>query len=206
MSPAPGQTVYVVDDDKDVRESLCWLFDSVGLAAEAFETAEAFLSSEHTGLPGCLVLDVRMPGMGGLALLERLAERGVLTPVVVITGHGDVPMAVKALHLGAVNFIQKPLNHEDLFERVRNALARDRELRESLGDYPGIFERWKQLTPREEEVLHRLVAGQANKVIAAELAISTRTVETHRARIMDKLQIRSFASLVQLTLLKERQS
>jgi len=105
-----------------------------------------------------------------------------------------------------VDFVQKPLNHEDLLEGVRNALAKDHELRESFGDYPGIFERWKQLTPREEEVLHRLVSGQANKVIASELGIGTRTVETHRARIMDKLQIRSFASLVQLTLLKERRS
>jgi len=206
MIPSPAQTVYVVDDNKDVRESLCWLFESIGLATESFETAEAFLSSEHAGLPGCLVLDVRMPGMGGFALLERLSERGILTPVIVITGHGDVPMAVKALHLGAVDFVQKPLNHEDLLEGVRNALAKDHELRESFGDYPGIFERWKQLTPREEEVLHRLVSGQANKVIASELGIGTRTVETHRARIMDKLQIRSFASLVQLTLLKERRS
>ncbi len=204
MSEPGRQTVFVVDDDKDVRESLCWLFESIGLPVEAFSSAEAFLERHRPEQSGCVVLDVRMPGIGGLGLLERLCQAGILTPVVVITGHGDVPMAVKAMRLGAVDFLQKPVNHEDLLERVRQALHRDEELRGSFGDYQAISERWKLLTTREEEVLGRLVEGQANKVIAVELGISARTVETHRARIMDKLRVKSFATLVKLAMLYRR--
>lgn len=201
MGEAQTQTVFVVDDDRDVRESLSWLFDSVGMETEAFESAEAFLKRYGRDSPGCIVLDVRMPGMGGLGLLERLAREGIPTPIVVITGHGDVPMAVKAMRLGAVDFIQKPLNHQDLLDRVNDALTADRELREAFGDYQTWSERWRRLTDREQEVLHRLVEGQANKVVAAELGISTRTVETHRARIMEKLEVRSFATLVRLAMI-----
>ncbi|MGD2081959.1 MAG: response regulator [Chromatiales bacterium] len=204
MSRPAGQTVFVVDDDRDVRDSLTWLFESVGMQTRAFESAESFLDRYGSDSPGCIVLDVRMPGMGGLGLLDRLAGSGIPTPVVIITGHGDVPMAVRAMRLGAVDFIQKPLDHQELLERVRQALRTDMELREAFGDYQSLSSRWRRLTPREEEVLARLVDGQANKVIAADLGISTRTVETHRARLMGKLEVRSFATLVRVALLYRR--
>ncbi len=198
MENAP--TVFVVDDDPDVRESLRWLFDSVGLAVEDFSTSEVFLESYRSSRPGCLLLDVRMPGMDGLALLERLNEHHVWLPTVILTGHGDIPMAVRAMKLGAVDFVQKPANHQQLLERVKDALRRDGEFREQIGDPATVAERLASLTPREREVLDGLVRGQSNKVIAFNLDVGIRTVETHRARIMEKMQASSVADLVRMTL------
>ncbi len=198
MENAP--TVFVVDDDPDVRESLHWLFDSVGLAVEDFSTSEAFLESYRSSRPGCLLLDVRMPGMDGLALLERLNEHHVWLPTVILTGHGDIPMAVRAMKLGAVDFVQKPANHQQLLERVKDALRRDGEFREQIGDPATVAERLASLTPREREVLDGLVRGQSNKVIAFNLDVGIRTAETHRARIMEKMQASSIADLVRMTL------
>jgi FixJ family two-component response regulator len=193
-------TVFVVDDDPDVRESLRWLFDSVGLAVEDFASSEAFLESYRSSRPGCLLLDVRMPGMDGLGLLERLNRHHVWLPTIIVTGHGDIPMAVRAMKLGAVDFVQKPANHQRLLELVRNALRRDREFREQIGDPATVAERLASLTPREREVLDGLVKGESNKVIAFNLAVGIRTVETHRARIMEKMQASSIADLVRMTL------
>ncbi len=198
MESAP--TVFVVDDDPDVRESLRWLFNSVGLAVEDFSTSEVFLESYRSSRPGCLLLDVRMPGMDGLALLERLNEHHVWLPTVILTGHGDIPMAVRAMKLGAVDFVQKPANHQQLLERVQDALRRDGEFREQIGDPATVAERLASLTPREREVLDGLVRGQSNKVIAFNLDVGIRTVETHRARIMEKMQASSVADLVRMTL------
>ncbi len=193
-------TVFVVDDDPDVRESLQWLFESVGLAVESFPSSEVFLESYRSSRPGCLLLDVRMPGIDGLALLERLNEHHVWLPTIILTGHGDIPMAVRAMKLGAVDFAQKPANHQELLELVQEALRRDREFREQIGDPATVAKRLASLTPREREVLDGLVKGQSNKVIAFNLDVGTRTVETHRARIMEKMQAFSIADLVRMTL------
>jgi len=193
-------TVFVVDDDPDVRESLRWLVDSVGLAVEDAPSSEAILEGYRSGRPGCLLLDVRMPGMDGLALLERLNEHHVWLPTIILTGHGDIPMAVRAMKLGAVDFVQKPANHQQLLELVQEALRRDREFREQIGDPATVAERLASLTPREREVLEGLVKGESNKVIAYNLEVGSRTVETHRARIMEKMQASTVADLVRMTL------
>lgn len=193
-------TVFVVDDDPDVRESLRWLFDSVGLAVEDFPSSEAFLKSYRFSRPGCLLLDVRMPGMDGLALLERLNEHHVWLPTIILTGHGDIPMAVRAMKLGAVDFVQKPANHQQLLELVKEALRRDGEFREQIGDPATVAERLASLTPREREVLEGLVKGESNKVIAFNLEVGSRTIETHRARIMEKMRASTVADLVRMTL------
>ena len=193
-------TVFVVDDDPDVRESLRWLFESVGLAVEDFPTSDAFLESYRSGRPGCLLLDVRMPGIDGLALLERLNGHHVWLPTIILTGHGDITMAVRAMKLGAVDFVQKPANHQQLLELVKDALRRDGEFREQIGDPATVAERLASLTPREREVLDGLVRGQSNKAIAFNLQVGSRTVETHRARIMEKMQASTAADLVRMTL------
>jgi FixJ family two-component response regulator len=193
-------TVFVIDDDEDVRESLHWLFESVHIPVEVFSSAAAFLNDPRSGGPGCLVLDVRMPEMDGLQLLDALRTHRIGLPVIMISGHGDVPMAVKAMQLGAVDFIQKPINHQDLLERVRKALQADERFRAELGDPRVIAERMDQLTPKEQEVLQGIVRGLSNKLIAHDMDVSVRTVETHRAHLIRKLGARSTADLVRLTL------
>lgn len=188
--------VYVVDDDMAVRDSLGLLLDSVGLACEAFDSASAFLEACDATRLCCLVSDIRMPGLSGLELQERLNERRMDIPIIFITGHGDIPMAVKAMQAGASDFIQKPFRDQDLIDRIHKALQRDHDQRESRLEANTIRERLKTLTPRETEVMQRVVAGQANKVIAMDLGVSQRTVELHRARVMHKLKMRSLADLV----------
>lgn len=191
-------TVFVVDDDLDMRNSLKWLIESIGLPVEAFVSAEAFLETYHPARPGCLVLDVRMPGMGGLRLLEQLTEAGAGLPVILLTGHGEVSMAVQALKSGAFDFIEKPAAHQRILDRVQDALAADREQRARAVERAAFRERFAQLTQREREVLHRLVDGESNKTIAHGLDISERTVEKHRERLMSKMEVRTVAHLIRL--------
>jgi two-component system response regulator FixJ len=193
-------TVYIVDDDNGVRSSIRVLMKSVGLPAAPFASAQEFLGSYHTFQPGCLVLDIRMPGMSGLELQEELNRRGAVIPVIFITGHGDIPMAVEAMRHGAFDFIQKPFRDQDLIDRVQQALARDQETREALKEHGRIRARLGSLTPREREVLDLLTKGQANKVMAQELGLSQRTVEIHRAHVMEKMGAKSVAQLVRMTM------
>jgi FixJ family two-component response regulator len=191
-------TVFVVDDDEGVRNSLRFLLKSVGLTARAVPSAAEFLDSYRPGQPGCLVLDVRMPGMSGLELQQQLNLRGAPIPVIFITGHGDVPMAVEAMQHGAFDFLQKPFRDQDLIDRIQRALARDARNRTALAQHDRIRQRIASLTPREREVLSLMTQGKANKVMAAELGVSQRTVEIHRARVMEKSGATSLAQLVRM--------
>lgn len=197
--PAPSPDtplVYLVDDDEAVRDSLGLLLESVGLEHEVFASALAFLDAYDPNRHCCLVADIRMPGMSGLDLQQRLNELRAGVPIVFITGHGDVPMAVNAMKAGATDFIQKPFRDQDLLDRIHKALALDREQRVWRAEEKMIRERLAKLTPRETEVMYRVVKGHANKVIAMDLGVSQRTVELHRARVMRKLGMRSLAELV----------
>lgn len=193
-------TVFIVDDDEAVRGGLALVIRAAGLAVECYASAVEFLERCGPECRGCLVLDLRMPGLDGLGLQEQLAARGVTLPIIFLTGHGDVPAAVRALQGGAMDFIQKPIRGEVLLERIREGLARDARRREEAARRAEVNERLAALTPREREVMRRIVAGQANKVVAAELRISERTVELHRSRIMRKTGARSVAELVRLAL------
>lgn len=188
--------VYVVDDDEAVRSAMKLLLDSVGLECETFSSAAEFLAGHDAAGHCCLVSDIRMPGMSGLDLQEYLSERHIDIPIIFITGHGDVPMAVSAMKSGAADFIQKPFRDQDLIDRIHDVLQHDKEQRVSRREANAIRERLKTLTPRETEVMERVVQGQANKVIAMDLGVSQRTVELHRARVMHKLGMRSLADLV----------
>ncbi|HTL31521.1 MAG TPA: response regulator transcription factor [Kofleriaceae bacterium] len=188
--------VYLVDDDEAIRDSLGLLLRSVGLDCEIYASALEFLGAYDPNRHSCLVADIRMPGLSGLELQQRLNEQHAEVPVIFITGHGDVPMAVNAMKSGASDFIQKPFRDQDLIDRIHKALASDRERRASRAQEDAIRERISTLTPRETEVMRRVVRGQANKVIAFDLGVSQRTVELHRARVMRKLKMRSLAELV----------
>lgn len=190
--------VYIVDDDEAVREGLTMLFRSVSLNARAYATADAFLEAFDPDRPGCIVCDVRMPGMSGLQLQERLADLDTDIPLIFITGHGDVPMAVTAMRDGAVDFLQKPFNEDQLLERVQEGLARHRESCAAHRRRRDIRDRYDTLTEREREVMAHLLRGAANKVIAIELDISPRTVELHRARVLSKMEVRTLTDLLRL--------
>jgi FixJ family two-component response regulator len=192
------QRVYIVDDDEPMRDSLVWLLESKGLRVEAYASAEAFLDGLDDDMHGCLVLDVRMPGMSGLELFERLSSRGVALPVIFVTGHGDVPMAVSAVKKGAIDFIEKPFNHEDMLRLVEQCLESDRTQRASRLERVAVRQRLASLTERERQVMDLVVAGRMNKQIADELGIAMKTVEVHRARVMEKVGAGSVAELVQL--------
>jgi FixJ family two-component response regulator len=193
-------TVFVVDDDDAVRSALRLLIRSVSLPVKAFASADEFLAGYDVQQPGCLVLDVRMPGMSGLELQQELNQRGATIPVVFITGHGDVPMAVEAMQHGAADFLQKPFSDQDLLDRIKRALAADSQSRATLAALNVTRERIASLTPRELEVMHLVTRGKANKVIGAELGVSQRTVEIHRAHVMEKMQARSLAELVRMVM------
>jgi FixJ family two-component response regulator len=198
-------TVFVVDDDEAVRTSLRLLLKSVGLPVETFASAQEFLDQFDPNRAGCLVLDIRMPGMSGLELQMHLNERHSIMPIVFITGHGDVPMAVEAMQAGAVDFIQKPFRDQDLIDRINRALEKDREMRSQLRERDEIRRRMSQLTPREREVLDLVTQGKANKVIAGDLNVSQRTVEIHRARVMEKMGANSLAHLVRMVIEANRE-
>jgi FixJ family two-component response regulator len=193
-------TVFVVDDDDSVRGSLRFLLRSMGLESRAFGSAQDFLAAYDPTQPGCLVLDVRMPGMSGLELQQELNLRGAIIPVIFITGHGDIPMAVEAMQHGAHDFLQKPFRDEVLIERVRRALAKDAEARAALEEHKSIRSRLDSLTPRERQVLTLMARGKPNKIIAHELSVSQRTIEIHRARVMKKSGASSLAELVRMVM------
>jgi FixJ family two-component response regulator len=194
------RTVFIVDDDEAVRDSLSWLMQSVGLRPKSFGSALEFLERYERENPGCLVLDIRMPGLSGLDLQTRLTETGIQLPVIFISGHGDVPMAVRALKAGAFDFIEKPFNDQVLLDCVQRALAHDAETRRDMEARRDVSARLELLTPREREVLDLVVDGASNKVISHTLGVSLKTVEAHRARVMEKLQAGSLSELVRLVL------
>lgn len=193
-------TVHVVDDDDAVRSSLKLLLKSVGLPTMVYASAQEFLTVWQADQPGCLVLDVRMPGMSGLELQMELNTRGAIIPVIFISGHGDIPMAVEAIQHGAFDFLQKPFRDQDLIDRVQRALAADGENRKLLSQRETLRARYDSLTPREQEVLVLVTQGKANKVMAGDLGVSQRTVEIHRARVMEKMGAHSLAQLVRMML------
>jgi len=202
MSTASSQnsTVYIVDDDQAIRHAMELLMRSVGLDYQIFHSADDFLSGYSNDRAGCLVLDIRMPGMGGLELQEKLNDMGSTLPIIFITGHGDVPMAVEAMQKGAVDFIQKPFRDQELLDRIGEALKTDQERRSEREEKAEVLERIGKLTNRERQVLDLVVTGKPNKVIAYELGVSQRTVEIHRARVMEKMQAKSLADLVRMHL------
>ncbi len=194
---AQAPTAYVVDDDESIRTLWRWLMESNGIAVQTFATADQFIRAYRVGEPGCLVLDLRLPGMSGLELQEYLTQRGIEIPVVFVTGHGDVPAAVTALKGGAVDFIEKPFSYKAVIAIIRKAFERDAEIRERDARCREIKTRFDLLTDRERDVMRLVADGKLNKVIAAELGISMKTVEFHRARLMEKMAVASVAELVQ---------
>jgi two-component system response regulator FixJ len=193
-------TVYIVDDDQAIRRAMDFLMRSVGLNYEIFHSADDFLAKYTNEFAGCLVLDIRMPGLGGLELQQKLLERDSSLPIIFITGHGDVPMAVEAMQKGAFDFIQKPFRDQELLDRVTEAMKTDREIRSAREERAGVAKRIEKLTKREREVLDLVVTGKPNKIIAYELGVSQRTVEIHRARVMEKMEAKSLAGLVRMHL------
>ncbi len=198
---ADQPTVFIVDDDPAIRFAMQALMDSVNLRHEIFPSGDEFLAAVSDHRPGCLVLDIRMPGLGGLELQQELINRGNELPIIFITGHGDVPMAVEAMQKGAIDFIQKPFRDQDLLDRIRDALKTDEQRRTQQQKHSEVADRVARLTKREREVFDLVVTGKPNKVIAYELGVSQRTVEIHRARVMEKMQARSLADLVKMHLL-----
>jgi len=189
-------TVFVIDDDPDVRASLKRLLSAVSLPVETFDSAEQFLEAGREAAPGCLLLDVRMPGMGGLQLLKHLHTLPSHAPVIVVTAHGDVPMVLDAMRSGAIDFIEKPANHQKILDCVHQALKIDQERCARQCESARLTALLGALSKREHEVLERMIAGMANKTIAAELGISERTLEKHRGHILEKMQVDSLAELM----------
>jgi two-component system, LuxR family, response regulator FixJ len=193
-------TIYVVDDDDGMRRALTILMTTVGYNAIAFGRPSEFLAKYDPNQPGCLVLDVRMPEMSGLEVQQHLNRAGSMLPVILVTGHGDIPMAVQAMKDGAFDFLQKPFRDQDLLDRINGALKQDAENREMVERHADLKRRADSLTPREHEVMDLVVDGRANKVIAIDLGLSERTVEIHRANVMEKMGARSVAHLVKMHL------
>ena len=203
MNPEP--TVFVVDDDEAVRRFLNGLIASVGLKVETYASAQEFLDAHEPGRPGCLLLDIRMPGMSGLELQKVLVERNIRIPVIILTGHGDVQVAVHAMKAGAVDFIEKPFNNELLLDRIQKAVAESVQADTSRVKRVEIARRMDLLTPREHQVLDMVADGKTNKAIARRLDISEKTVEIHRAHVMEKMQAKSLADLVKMVAMVELQ-
>lgn len=199
------QTVYVVDDDAAVRDSLQWLLESVGMTVQAFASANEMLAVADESFRGCLVVDLRLPGMSGLDLMDQLHGKGIKLPTIMITGHGDVTAAVRAMKAGAIDFIEKPFNDEILLDRVRAALAMDVEQFASVEYLREIAARAERLTPREVQVMGLVVQGKLNKQIATDLGLSHKTIEVHRAHVMEKMQAGSLAELVRMSVALEHE-
>lgn len=195
----PDSIVYVVDDDSSVREAIKSLIMSVGLRVETFGTAQEFLKSTRLDAPGCVVLDVRLPGLSGLDLQRELAAHGINLPVIFITGHGDIPMSVRAMKAGALEFLTKPFRDQDLLDAIQQALERDRSARQQRLETAELRERFDSLTAREREVMALVVSGLLNKQIAGELGTSEVTIKIHRSQVMKKMDAGSLAELVRMT-------
>lgn len=195
-------TVFIVDDDDEVRSALALLMESVGMPAETFESAQVFIQQFNPQRSGCLVLDVRMKGMSGLDLQERLSKEAIYPPIIVITGHGDVPMAVRAVKAGAIDFIEKPFNDQVLLDSIHRAIEQDAQRRGRAMKLAEIENRLERLTPREREILNQVVSGKRNKTIAFDLDISPSTVEAHRSKVMEKMQARSLSDLMRMMLVR----
>ncbi len=196
-------TIFIVDDDEAIRDSLDVLLKTVDLSTTTFSSGDEFLEAYDPGWEGCILLDIRMPGTSGMEVQKRLAESGCSIPIIFITGHGDIPMAVEAMHIGAFDFIQKPFRDQDLLDRIDQALTISDEQEQQSARKKTVQNQFQTLTPREQEVMQFVVHGSANKVIAMDLGVSQRTVEIHRARVMEKMQARSLAELVRMALLIE---
>ena len=198
MKPAGVPTVFIIDDDRGMRQAVQDLVESVGLRAVSFATGQEFLSRQPTSDPSCLVLDVRLPQMSGLDFQRRLTETGMQIPIIFITAHGDVPMSVRALKSGAVEFLTKPFRDQDLLDAVQQALQRDRAAREDQAEVQKLQERFRALTAREREVMGLVVSGMLNKQIASEIGAGEATVKIHRGNVMQKMQAGSLIELVRL--------
>jgi len=195
------ETIFIVDDDEAVRDSLSFLLKSVGIESQIFTSGDEFLGAYKPNWEGCILLDIRMPGISGMEVQRRLVEQDCSLPIIFITGHGDIPMAVEAMHLGAHDFVQKPFHDQELLDRIQAALVTRREVQDKVEQKRVVQKNYSTLTPRETEVMSAVAKGHANKVIAMDLELSQRTVEIHRARVMEKMRVRSLAELVKLAVL-----
>jgi two-component system response regulator FixJ len=207
LNPIPAPIVYIVDDDEAVRDSLSMLLGSVGIVHASVPSAQALLlhqpEEDIQRLSGCIVMDIRMPGMSGMECQQRLQALGCKIPIIFVTGHGDVPMAVEAMKRGAFEFLQKPFREQELLDYIQRALQKNHLVQQGLMSAQQLKTSIESLTQREKEVMGRVIAGQANKVIAIELNLSQRTIEIHRANVMDKMQAKSLAELVRLVVTQE---
>jgi len=195
----PSQVVFVIDDDASMRDAVSRLLNAVGLTVQTFASAREFLAGRLPDVPGCAVLDVRLPGLSGLDLQREMVERGIHIPVIFITGHGDIPMSVQAMKAGAVEFLTKPFRDQDLLDAVRSGIQLDRQGRKERAELAELHEGLRQLTPREREVMSLVVAGLLNKQIALRLGTSEKTIKIHRSHVMQKMRADSLADLVRMS-------